>query len=241
MVGCAALGWTALRGNGAVMPVAQDVPGPVLLVPGYGGSVASLAPMVKAVEALGRTAVVVTVADKGEGDLRDQAKRLGDVADEAMGRANASSVDVIGYSAGGVVARLWVRDYGGGSVARRVVTVGSPHHGTEIAALGQELAPGACGTACQQLAPDSSLLRGLNAGDETPVGPRFVSMWSTSDEVVRPAESARLEGALNFTIQSVCASDRAAHGALPGDAVVLAALPDLIGKALPKAPTAGTC
>ena len=69
------------------------------------------------------------------GDLDAQAEVLGAAARTALARAHATSVDVIGYSAGGVVARLWVRDHGGKSLARRVITLGSPHHGTDVASL----------------------------------------------------------------------------------------------------------
>ena len=130
---------------------------------------------------------------------------------------------MIGYSAGGVVARLWVRDYGGAGVARRVLTLGSPHHGTSQAALGRELA-GGCPTACEQLVPDSDLLRRLNAGDETPDGPLWATVRSTGDQVVTPVDSAALDGAVNILVQDVCPGATASHGELPGDPVTLAAL-----------------
>ena len=55
-----------------------------------------------------------------------------------MDRTGTDSVDVVGYSAGGVIARLFVRDDGGDSVVRRVLTLGSPHHGTDVAALAEQ-------------------------------------------------------------------------------------------------------
>ena len=148
-------------------PVPQDQPGPVLLVPGYGGRVESLDPLAAALRAAGRDVRVVPRLGDGTGDLNAEAEHLAEAADQALSETGAPSVDVIGYSAGGVVARLWVRDHGGDGRARRVLTLGSPHHGTSQAALGRELA-GGCPTACEQLVPDSDLLRRLNAGDETP-------------------------------------------------------------------------
>jgi triacylglycerol lipase len=207
-----------------VRPVAQDRPGPVLLVPGYGDKLSSLTTISAALRSTGRDVTLVNLPSGGTGDLRQQAKVLGAAARAAIARTHASSVDVIGYSAGGVVARLWVKDFGGADLARRVVTLGSPQHGTGVAGLAADLAPSQCPTACQQLAPDSSLLRGLDAGDETPRGPAFVSIWTADDIVVTPPESASLAGAVDFSMQSVCPSVRLAHGDLPGSALVIAAV-----------------
>jgi triacylglycerol lipase len=221
-------------------PVAQDDPGPVLLVSGFGGSTDALAPLRDALRAGGRDVVVVPPVGDGTGDIEDQAKALDDVADEAMDRYDASSVDVVGYSAGGVVARSWVRDHGGGSVARRVLGIGSPQHGTQLADLAVGIGAG-CPAACRQLEPDSALLRARNARDETPRGPVFVSVWSTADRVVVPVDSARLSGGLNLTLQSVCPSDRAGHGDLPSDPVVIGLLRTALGPGSAKTPTPAVC
>jgi len=223
-----------------VTPVGQDEPGPVLLVSGYGGSTSALEPLREALEGAGRDVVVVPAVGGGTGNLEEQARALDDAAAAARARFGAASVDVVGYSAGGVVARSWVRDHGGASVARRVLSVGSPQHGTSVAEAALGVA-GSCPAACEQLATDSDLLRGLNAGDETPRGPRFASVWSTADRTVVPPESARLAGGLDFTVQSVCPGSRTAHGDLPGDPVVLAALRSTLGRGAPEPPTDVTC
>jgi triacylglycerol esterase/lipase EstA (alpha/beta hydrolase family) len=203
-----------------VVEVAQDRPGPVLLVPGYGGSGQSLQALAGRLAAAGRDVQVVELPGGGTGDLGEQAAALGRAATAALARTGAASVDVVGYSAGGVVARLWVRNLGGGLLARRVVTLGSPHHGTSLAGLAGSLLPSQCPPACRQLAPDSDLLRKLNSGDETPAGPRWVSVWSTVDEVVTPPDSARLDGAIDLTVQGVCPRSVVPHGELPNDPVV---------------------
>lgn len=220
--------------------VPQDDPGPVLLVPGYGGNVQSVQPLATVLRSAGRMAVIVDPVGDATDDLRKQAEHLATVADQVRTDAGAASVDVIGYSAGGVVARLWVRDDGGAQVARRVLTLGSPHHGTGQAALGAELA-GGCPTACEQLAPDSDLLRHLNAGDETPAGPLWATVRSTHDQVVTPTDSAALAGALNIVVQDVCPQSTAAHGELPHDPVVMAALRSVLGVGTPQAPMGVAC
>ena len=218
--------------------VSQDEPGPVLLVSGYGGSTRSLEPLRSALVRAGRDVVVVPPVGDGTGDLDEQADALGRRADAAMDRFGAVSVDVVGYSAGGVVARAWVKDHDGDAAARRVVSVGSPQHGTTVADLAVGLG-GGCPAACRQLAPDSRLLRSLNARDETPHGPSFVSVWSDDDVV--PASSARLRGALNLTVQSVCPDDRSRHGDLPSDPVVLALLTSALRRTAPAGPSHLPC
>ena len=213
-------------------PVPQDRPGPVLLVPGYGGRVESLDPLAAALRAAGRDVRVVPRLGDGTGDLDAEAERLAEVADQTLAETGAPSVDAIGYSAGGVVVRLWVRDHGGDGRARRVLTLGSPHHGTSQAALGRELA-GGCPTACEQLVPDSDLLRRLNAGDETPDGPLWATIRSRGDQVVTPVDSAALDGAVNILVQDVCPAADVSHGELPGTPVTLAALDAVLGADAP--------
>jgi triacylglycerol esterase/lipase EstA (alpha/beta hydrolase family) len=205
----------------AAEPVSQEEPGPVLLVPGYGGSTASLQAMADRLTAAGRDTTVVGLPGTGTGDLAAAAAALGAAVDAALERTGAESVDVVGYSAGGVVARLWVAA-GGADVARRVVTLGSPHHGTTLADLAGDVVPDQCPLGCRQLGTDSDVLARLNADDETPEGPTWVSIWTTQDRTVTPPDSAQLDGALNLTVQSVCAQAQVGHGELPRHPVVLA-------------------
>ncbi|MCY7373644.1 MAG: hypothetical protein LH461_08095 [Spirochaetaceae bacterium] len=221
-------------GGGDVVPVRQSLPGPVLLVPGYGGDAAALGRLAVALQAAGRQATVLQLPGDGTGALGDQAAVLGSAAAAAVA-SGAPSVDVVGYSAGGVVARLWVAEQDGGSLARRVVTLGSPHHGTDVAGLAQVFAPSSCPAACRDLAPDSDLLGRLNRGDESPEGPVWVSIWTTDDEVVTPPSSARLEGALDVVVQDRCPGRKVAHGQLPTDPAVQAMVLAVIGPGQPVA------
>ena len=199
--------------------VAQDKPGPVLLVPGYGGGTAGLDRLAVRLRAAGRQVSVVSLPGNGTGDLDAQADALAAAAHQALA-GGAQSVDVVGYSAGGVVARLWARDDGGAARARRIVTLGSPQHGTDLAAVAGVLVPGSCPLACQELVPGSDLMTGLNRGDETPDGPEWISIWTSQDLVVSPPDSARLAGAHNVVVQRICPGRAVDHGQLPSDAVV---------------------
>src|SRR5262249_9792276 len=187
----------------------------VLLVPGYGGSREALTALAGRIRATGRVAEVITLPGDGTGDLDAQA----DVLQSAVTRAlagGAGSVDVIGYSAGGGVAGLGVARHGGGQGARRVVTLGSPLHGARLAGLAASQGIGLCPAACQQLVPGSSLLTDLDRAP-VPAGLSWLSLWTADDETVTPPDSARLAGATNVELQSICPDEVVQHGGLPTD------------------------
>jgi triacylglycerol lipase len=225
-----------LRGGDDVEPVAQDEPGPVLLVPGYGGSTASLQVLADALTQEGKDARVVKPRGDGTQDLRDQAADLGQAVDAALAETGAPSVDLVGYSAGGVVVRYYVAELGGGDHVRRAVTLASPHHGTDLAALAGSLGSSACPEACQQLAPDSDLLRRLNAGDETPPGPAWVALWTEDDATVVPPDSGSLQGALDVDLQDACPGATAAHPDVPRTPAVIAIVEAALGTGTPRVP-----
>ena len=220
--------------------VSQSKQGPVLLVPGYGGNAAGLDRLATEIRATGRQVSVVSLPGNGTGDLTAQARVLDTAVLEAVAEG-APSVDIVGYSAGGVVARIWARDNGGAGKARRIVTLGSPHHGTDLAAVAGVFAPRACPLACRQLEPGSAVLTGLNRGDETPDGPAWVSIWTSQDLVVSPPDTARLVGATNVVVQDVCPGRTVDHAHLPTDAVVDALVLRALAVAPFVAPTSTDC
>ena len=221
--------------------VAQDARGPVLLVPGYGGSTASLQSLEGYLASEGRDVLVVDPVGDGTGDLREQAAGLADAVEAARERFDAASVDLVGYSAGGVVVRWYVANFRGIEQVRRVVTLGSPHHGTDLAALAAGVAGSACPEACQQLAPDSDLLFALNRGDETPDGPAWTAIWTEDDQTVVPAVSGRLDGALSYAVQDVCPGLVVSHGDLPRTAPTILMVEAALRTGRPVVPDASVC
>jgi triacylglycerol lipase len=199
----------------AVRPSPAPAAVPVFVVPGYGGDADSVPALVAALRARGRDVRVVVPPDSGRAPITDGAASL----DAAVRASRAPLVDVVGYSAGGVVVRTWVFDHGAGR-ARHVVTLGSPHHGTDLLrSLGA--ATEECTGACADMRPGSALLGRLNAGDETPDGPDWVSIFTANDETVTPPTTARLDGARNVRIQDSCPGRRVSHSDLVTDAVVV--------------------
>ena len=210
---------------------------PVLVVPGYNGTPASVGTLAARLRAAGHRVVVVELPDRGTRDLRASATALG----AAVDRTGAARVDLVGYSAGGIVVRLLLADPARAPRARRVVLLGSPNHGTEVAGAAAALDPGLCTGACAQLAPGSALLAGLNRDDETPPGPRFFSIWTAADQTVVPPATARLDGAANIRVQDVCRSASLGHGGLVTDPLALGLVVEALAGTLPDPPGHDDC
>jgi predicted alpha/beta hydrolase family esterase len=126
--------------------------------------------------------------------------------DAILAATGARKVALVGHSMGGLVARAYLRRYGGAK-AHCLVTIGTPHHGSMHAWL----FPGIC---LAQMRPGSAWLSELNR-DES-LGAPAVSIWSWHDSMVAPQTSSRLLGATNIELIGI------GHNALLGDPRVFA-------------------
>ncbi|SFU80654.1 alpha/beta fold hydrolase [Pseudoduganella namucuonensis] len=105
---------------------------------------------------------------------------------EATGQARAV---IVAHSMGGLAARAHLRRYGADRVAR-VITLGTPHHGTALADLGP-------GLNARQMRRGSPWLAELAASESAVIRALFVSFWSHHDNIVAPQDSSFLPGARN--------------------------------------------
>ena len=94
------------------------------------------------------------------------------------------------HSMGGLALRAWWRRYGAGHEAPHVVTLGSPHQGTRMAALG-------FGVNTRQMRLGSRWLA------ELPGLPEVDCFWTPCDQIVNPAERAILAGARAHRLDGV--------------------------------------
>lgn len=96
---------------------------------------------------------------------------------------------LIGHSMGGLAARAYLRRYGADRVAK-LVTLGSPHHGTRLARFG-------LGANARQIEPESAFIRALPPADRrVPT----VTVWSPADNFVVPPDNSRLAGAREIVL-----------------------------------------
>jgi triacylglycerol lipase len=116
--------------------------------------------------------------------------------DEVLAATGAPQVILICHSMGGLAARAYLRRHGKGKVAR-MITLGSVHHGTELASLG-------IGPNARQMRIGNPWLIALGAPGAVPLPQGSVSIFSHHDNYVFPQEtSSRLEGATNIAISGV--------------------------------------
>ncbi len=227
----------------ALWPEAQPTPErvvPVVLVHGYDGTPASFDDLASRLRASGRQVVVVQLPDRGTGDIEVSAG----VVARAVDGTGASKVDLVGYSAGGIVVRAYLDQPGVPARARHVVLLGAPNHGAQLASLAALLGPRLCAGACAQLVPGSSLLARLNQlvrGKEFPAGPDVTSIWTSADQTVTPPTSAVLVGARNVRVQDVCADSEVDHGGLVRDPLALGLALRALSGSLEREPGPSDC
>lgn len=161
--------------------------------------------------------VLATVA----GDVRSAAREIGNHVEALCAVTGSDRVHVVGHSLGGLMARYYVQRLGGDRRVDTLVTLGSPHRGSEIARL---LPPT---TVPRQLTPGSDLLAEL---DEPAPGCRtqFVAVWSRQDQLILPQRNARLQHAdLDVTHVEL---DHVGHLAMTADPDVVHTVARLLGR-----------
>lgn len=117
-----------------------------------------------------------------DGYVEQVARRI----EEVCAAAGTEQLILVGHSMGGLVSRAYLRRHGNARVAK-LVTLGSPHHGSRLAVLG-------LGENGRQMVPGSDWLAGLNAPGAVPLPPT-ASFYSCQDNYVMPQDSSLLEGA----------------------------------------------
>lgn len=215
--------WVWGRGPDSIDPTSttSGLPGTVLLIPGHGGSQASMEALAQALSEDGWATRIVDIGD-GSGDIPAYARQVTALARQYADQGEP--VALVGYSMGGLIARAAVAN-GAASTVMRVVTIGTPHDGTSLAGVGALVNSPDCDTACRQMAPGSEFLDSLPvAGDAS----RWLAIYSETDDVIRPADSAALAGATVARVQDYCPASTDTHGDVVVDPFTLRAVTDFL-------------
>ena len=128
-------------------------------------------------------------------DIDALARQLADEIERVCRQTQARQLVLVGHSMGGLVARAYLRDFGAARVAR-VITLASPHHGSELARH-------AIGANGRQLRPGNDWLVALNPAEREAPSVPIVSLFSWHDNYVAPQDSAILAHATNVPFVGV--------------------------------------
>ena len=194
---------------------------PVLLVHGYVCNRGYWAPLSRLLARSGISHAALDLEPAGA-DIDDFVPALHAALEELCARSGSTQVVIVAHSMGGLVARAYLRRHGAQRVAR-VVTLGTPHHGTALAGLGFGRNARQMGRA-GPLQPGAWLAQ-LAAAEDAPRRALFTSIFSHHDNIVAPQTSAVLPGAKNIAFGGV------GHVALGRDLRVLQCVLDEIALA----------
>jgi triacylglycerol esterase/lipase EstA (alpha/beta hydrolase family) len=189
--------WTVLRprtkfhlsGKDAATPVL-----PVLLVHGYGCDGAYWSRLARLLRQAGASYMTVDL-EPMFGGIDDYAPQIEAALQQLCAATGKPQAIVVGHSMGGLAARAHLRAFGSARVAR-VITVGTPHHGTALAGFGP-------GLNARQMQRNSEWLAALAASEQPATRALIVSLWSHHDNIVAPQDSARLPGARNVELAGI--------------------------------------
>ena len=127
--------------------------------------------------------------------------------EEVRTATGAERVVLVAHSMGGLVARAYLRRFGGERVVK-LITIGAPHHGSVLAYT----FPGCC---LAQMRPGNAWLADLNRGENSAAPVPITSIWSQHDSMVAPQASSVLGNAQNIALVGI------AHNALLADRRVM--------------------
>ena len=163
---------------------------PVLLVHGYGCNRGAWWRLRRRLEGAGRCVATVDL-EPIYGSIDDYVEPLRRRIESVCSETGARQVILVSHSMGGLACRSYLARHGTARVAK-LVTLGTPHRGSEIARIGR-------GRNARQMEPGSPWLAALGEKG-LPAGLTAVSIYSVHDNFVMPQDSQHLEGADNQVI-----------------------------------------
>jgi len=128
-------------------------------------------------------------------DIEALSEELAKKVDELRIHSKCEKVILIGHSMGGLIARNYVQSRGGATHVKAMVTLGSPHQGSK-------LAPFALSTMGKSLLPGSEFLTRINS-TPWPQETAATSIYTRYDNIVLPAESAKMTGARHIELDGM--------------------------------------
>lgn len=199
----------ALYLSGMSMPI-NAAKNPVILVTGMAGPGFVYKILAHRLTKDGYNTSIYQLPRLGFGDIHASAAAFAGYVDDVRKRTGAVKVDIVAHSEGGLVSRDYVKNFGGATKVDKVITLGSPIYGTQVANFVTVFTIGTCigFSACKEMQQGSVYLKSLNAGDHSSDNTAYWAFATKYDELVQPYSNAFLkevEGNItNITIQDQC-------------------------------------
>lgn len=166
------------------MNTENQQPNPVLFIHGIGDTGAVFNTMASYLRQRGWLVHALDLfPNNGAVGLDQLAKQIDDYV--ATNFAPEQTLDLVGFSMGGIVSRYYVQRLGGIKCVQRFITISSPHYGT-VVAYGSRL-PG-----CVQMRSNSAFLKDLNSDFVMLKQLSFTSIWTPYDLMIVPANSSQI-------------------------------------------------
>ncbi|MDB5962925.1 MAG: hypothetical protein JWP59_4219, partial [Massilia sp.] len=172
---------------------------PVLLLHGYG---CNSGYWIQLARRLGDARISYATVDLEPvtGAIDDYIAQVEDAVQALLHGSGAGRIAIVAHSMGGLVARAWLRQYGSARLAR-LITLGSPHHGTVLANFG--VGANALQMRRSRAGEASAWLRALDAAESASTRALITSIYSHQDNIVAPQTSSCLQGARQIAVKGV--------------------------------------
>ncbi len=181
---------------------------PVILIGGFANSAAGWSEWKKSLELDGFDVHVIELPTRGLGDMYESAQYVSEFIAQVKAKTGASKVDLIGFSEGGLLARMTVAHYGRVNDVDQLITLATPNGGVPLGPLHDAikaipLLGEAIPESAAQLMTGSALLRMLDRSDAAirKSGPvRYASVYAAGYDLFVTGKSGPLAGAKNYPI-----------------------------------------
>lgn len=194
--------WTMPFRTFSMLEVAKPEGLPALLIHGYGCNSGYWHPLSKALLKANIAHHAIDL-EPVIGGIDEYVLPIHQAVERLCAHTGHDKIVIVAHSMGGLAARAYLRVHGSRRIAK-LITLGTPHHGTGLAHFGVGLNTHQMRwTATEQEGRASEWLRKL-ASDENPSTYRlFVSIYSHHDNIISPQTSSHLPGAKNIELHAI--------------------------------------